>query len=453
MAHVQKIKVTRYYLGRGKNARRVPKGTPGAKAVKEESSKWYGIWREGRRQVRVPLSTDRPAAQAMLTDLLRNKERGKAGLVDPFKGEKQRAATEHLDAYLLDLRAQDRDAEYIQNVKNDLKRVFKRCGFGILGDFNADRLDKFLAELSCSARRKNALRRACLSFCNWLVKKKKLDDNPFRHVTTARGEVKRQRRALPIEDLQRLLEVAHRRPVDEACTIRRGQRKGQRTDRVKPDVLAKRRQLGHSRYLLYKTAVLTGLRRQELSHLRVEHLYLDAEPYLRLPGKYTKNGKDADLPLRKEHANELRAWINENGLEPKDRVFKVAKDKASIETLKRDLAAAGLPYLDEQGRYFDFHCLRKCTSSFLHQAKVHPRIIQLFMRHADPNLTTHYDDATLHDLRQACDALPWLHILTPEERRLKAHREEAVKAWVEEGPTGFYWEKVEEAATASDWQP
>ena len=80
MASLQKITFIFWHDAEGK---RVPAGTPGAKKHVEESSKWYACWREGKRQRRVPLCTDKEAAQAMMTDLMRTKDRAKAGLIDP----------------------------------------------------------------------------------------------------------------------------------------------------------------------------------------------------------------------------------------------------------------------------------------------------------------------------------------------------------------------------------
>ena len=51
------------------NGKRVPKGTKGARKVTKQSSKYYACWREGKKQVRVPLATDYEASQVMLADL------------------------------------------------------------------------------------------------------------------------------------------------------------------------------------------------------------------------------------------------------------------------------------------------------------------------------------------------------------------------------------------------
>lgn len=68
-----------------------PKGTPGAIKQQIESEKWYGCWKDGGNKVMVPLATDKQASQAMLTDIIRHRERGEAGLVNPYKPHLDRA--------------------------------------------------------------------------------------------------------------------------------------------------------------------------------------------------------------------------------------------------------------------------------------------------------------------------------------------------------------------------
>jgi len=49
--------------------------------------------------------------------------------------------------------------------------------------------------------------------------------------------------------------------------------------------------------------------------------------------------------------------------------------------------SAGILYVDDSGRYADFHSLRHSTGSLLAASGVHPKIIQSIMRHSDINLT------------------------------------------------------------------
>jgi integrase len=66
-------------------------------------------------------------------------------------------------------------------------------------------------------------------------------------------------------------------------------------------------------------------------------------------------------------------------------VFKVPEKTA--ETLKADLEAVKIPYVDDAGRYADFHALRHSTGSLLAASGAHPKVVQSIMRHSDINLT------------------------------------------------------------------
>jgi integrase len=189
-------------------------------------------------------------------------------------------------------------------------------------------------------------------------------------------------------------------------TVRRGKRKGQVVANVRPEVRARLERLGWERVLIYKMAVLTGLRRGELAALEVRHLFLDApRPRVALPAWDTKGGSDADLPLRMDLATDLRAWIEATGKGEADRLFRVPTELVKI--LKRDLAHAGIPYRDGRGQTFDVHALRHTTQTHLAKAKVSPTIARGFMRHTDINLTLKtYTDPRLLDEAEALEALP-----------------------------------------------
>src|SRR5689334_19348931 len=66
---------------RFREKRRVPKGTPGAERVEEESSKWYG--RLPGSEKAIPLSKNKRVAQEMLAALLLKQDRARVGLNDP----------------------------------------------------------------------------------------------------------------------------------------------------------------------------------------------------------------------------------------------------------------------------------------------------------------------------------------------------------------------------------
>ncbi len=109
--------------------------------------------------------------------------------------------------------------------------------------------------------------------------------NPLARVPKADEKVGmvRQRRALNEDELVRLLDVARRRPLLDTMTVRRGKHKGKVVAVLRDETRQRLELLGRERALIYKTLVLTGLRKGELASLTVAHLDLDSDPaYLTL---------------------------------------------------------------------------------------------------------------------------------------------------------------------------
>ena len=79
------------------------------------------------------------------------------------------------------------------------------------------------------AATRNTYRGAAVAFCNWCIETGRLIVNPLPRIAKADEDAdrRRQRRALTEDELRRLLDVARRRPLVDAMTIRRGKRKGE----------------------------------------------------------------------------------------------------------------------------------------------------------------------------------------------------------------------------------
>jgi len=98
---------------------------------------------------------------------------------------------------------------------------------------------------------------------------------------------------------------------------------------------------------------------------------------------YSKRKREDILPLRPDTAAELRGFLSDKL--PDARAFRVP-DKP-VKMLRADLTDAGIAYVDDAGRYADFHALRHTTGSWLAANGVHPKVAQAIMRHSDINLT------------------------------------------------------------------
>lgn len=405
MATMNKMTSTRYYL----NGKRVPKGTPKAKKVKERSEKWFAVWRENGTPVRVPLCTDKAAARKMMVDLLKAKERKEAGLVDDTLGHLTSPIQGHLDDFLGTLKTKGVCDDYYVERERCLKAVIGEAK--TLAELTAPKVEKFIKSVDASARTKDIYRAAIFQFCNWLVKNDRMEKNPILKVTKPRGKAVRVRRALPVESLQKLLDTTRQRPIIEFSTIRIGPRKGQRVANLKPEVRARLEMMGRERSLIYKCAIYTGLRRGEIAALRVHHLHLDSKPFafLELPGTHTKNGEQARLLLIPKFAAELVEWIKDARKLPGDLLFSVRNEM--VKTMKADLKMAGLEFKDSEGRQADFHSLRMTADTMLGKAGVPPRLRQMFMRHSDIRLTMQtYDDSMMYGQETVVNALEGLEL-------------------------------------------
>ncbi len=77
-------------------------------------------------------------------------------------------------------------------------------------------------------------------------------------------------------------------------------------------LVARLEALGRERALIYKTLVLTGLRKGELASLTVGQVTLaDPVPHLVLDAADEKNREGSTIPLRADLAADLRAWLAE----------------------------------------------------------------------------------------------------------------------------------------------
>ena len=373
---------------------------------------------------------------------------------------------DHIDAYLLKLEAEGASPVHRANVRRVLHRLAADCQFKRLGNLARESLERWLVsqeKAGMGARTRNTYRAAAVAFCNWCIETGRLLSNPVGNVAKAdeAADPRRQRRALTEAELIRLLDVAHRRPLLDRLTVYRGKRKGEVYAKLRPEVQTRLKRLGRERALIYKTLVLTGLRKGELASITVGQVVLDAAmPYLILNAADEKNREGSTIPLRADLAADLRRWLADKAtalLEAAQRVPAVQFDSKHpqhgkrnqgdstgregqfcllltavptlpadmplftvpdklVRILDRDLVAAGIARRvevdgkwkidkrDERGRTVDVHALRHTFGTLLSKGGVSPRTAQAAMRHSDVNLTMNtYTDPKLLDVAGAMD--------------------------------------------------
>jgi integrase len=401
-----------------------------------EAGAWYGRFRDHTGVV-VERSTgcrDQGAARQVLARWERNAERIKSGVMTPAEEQmsRQQAAPleNHFDAFLAHLRASDTTPIHQADTLRYLRRLADDCRFTRLADLNREVLERWLSQQEqegMSARSRNAYRNALVAFGNWCVDAKRLPSNPIAGAPKAneKADPRRRRRAMSEDELVRLLDVARERPLLEALTVRKGKRSGERYANVRPEVRQRLELLGRERALIYKTLVLTGLRKNELATLTAGRLSLDGDVcFAELEAADEKSREGNSVAIRADLADDLRRWLTDklarlqadaraNGepiplhLPPDTRLFTVPAGLRRI--LDRDLKLAGIAKRDERGRTLDVHALRHTFGTLLSKGGVAPRTAQSAMRHSTIDLTMNvYTDPRLLDVHGALDALPGL---------------------------------------------
>jgi integrase len=190
------------------------------------------------------------------------------------------------------------------------------------------------------------------AFCQWLVERKQLGENPLTGFKKFDNTPSWERRALTLLEITRLFDALKNGPI-----------------------------YGQRRALGYELAIVSGLRRGELMALQVEDLDM-VKGGLRLDGAWTKNRKPGFQVL----PDDLLARL-EQSAKGKPRTAKlVFISRRAAESLILDFDRAGIP--KELDGSADFHGFRVTFATLLDQAGATAKEQQVMMRHATgTNLT------------------------------------------------------------------
>ena len=288
------------------------------------------------------------------------------GLIDPQRAAAGKILKKHLDDFRACLQAKGNTQQYVNLVTLRATRVIEGCHFINWSDISASKVQRYLAglregESGISNQTFNFYLQAIKQFCRWMVQDRRASENPLVHLKglNVRTDRRHDRRALEPEELRRLLETTRKGP----------ERYGMN---------------GSERAALYRLAAESGLRSGELAKLKVKSFDLDGGT-VTVQAAYSKRRRQDTLPLRIDTAKELKAVLS--GKLPETAAFNMPPKWNVVKMLKADLSDAKIYYVDESGRYADFHSLRHTTGSLLAASGANPKVAQTIMRHSDINLT------------------------------------------------------------------
>ena len=361
------------------------------KRVIRKTKKWYA--RLPGEKTATPLLTDLGLSKIYYADLIHEREKSKVSSYDPLAKHRQTTLTQHLSDWLAWMQSGTVTGKQIAQVYHRASSVIAESQWVVSTDASPSGLEAALSRLGrgCgrgsgdqvrdwSPQTRNSYLKAVKQFYRWLLDDGRISFSPIAGVKarSTRQDRRHDRRALTMEELQRLFQAAR-----ESTWVYRG------ID-------------GTARYHLYLLASATGFRLHELSTIEGESFDWQAGT-VTVMGAYTKNKLTARQPLPPDVLEAMRAWVQPGPLWPG------TWQERGARMLRHDLREAGIPYRDAAERVADFHALRHTFITLLVASGAAPKVAQQLARHSDIRLTldryTHLED---EELKRAAGNMPRL---------------------------------------------
>lgn len=256
--------------------------------------------------------------------------------------------------------------------------------------------------------------RSIKQFARWMKRTGILLSDPLENVEGPKiaGDVRHPRRAPTAEEIRHLIAFAASATREKWNAMK-----------------------GADRAQLYAYAFTTGLRAAELHAAQVNWLRLTGEtPMIVVPGKFTKNGKDAAQPIPSWLASAASEWLHgrTGDLFPRMpekpiKMFRKDLRGARARWMKQQIEEAGaepkkleanpfLAYRTDDG-YLDFHALRHGYGSTLAESDAEVKLIQSLMRHSTVELTMNRYAHARHSRAAAAVEKAMPNVLPNREKR------------------------------------
>ena len=326
---------------------------------------------------------------------------------------------EHIDDFQTMMEDKSCTDKHVAKTCGHVTRVCAGCDFKVLADMTADKVADFIRALrGQTTRRKTTIAPSTVhgivtsfkSFSRWLYKKNRTATDLMKDVERGNAKAEVLRGAFSDTELAWLLSATAQAPRRYKLS-------------------------GADRALLYRLAVETGFRANELRSMERSNFNLGDvdKASITVHGAYTKNGKEATLPLRSDFAAELQAFLKQSGQDgpalpvPHRTADMIHEDMADARTAWLQAAESpaecyerfGTRFLlpvDESGFVRDFHSLRHTGITRVVRSGASMKIAQDFARHSDPKLTANiYTHLHISDIRAALENVPPVATATPVE--------------------------------------
>ena len=282
-----------------------------------------------------------------------------AGLLPPGKISETRTILELLEDYKQALEDNVGDA-YAGMMIQQIKCVIEGCGFVFWSDVDGEKIHNYSkTRIEDNGNKKITCHRyvqAFRRFSKWLKKKKKVSNIPD---IDSIKYTDAKRRSFEYDEYARLLETVKTQKIRQKLT-------------------------GWQRYVLYKLAVETGLRLQELAKLTKNSFNFNK----RTVTVYADETKSDKLACQFMTAT-TTALVNNltENMKPDEQVFYLTNVAPNM--IRADCKAAGIEVENHKGKIV-FHSLRHTCATFLIDKGVSVKTVQTIMRHSAVEMTLKY---------------------------------------------------------------
>jgi len=334
------------------------------------------------------------------------------GLLDARSVAAGKPLSDHVAEFEAALRAKGNTEKHCKLSANRLRALFDGCGFRVWSDIRAGKVERWLSDRregtaatpSLSRQSTNYYLTGAKSFGKWMVRERLASESPVEHLRplNAKADRRHDRRELSVDEVRRLLRATYHGPT-RACMD------------------------GPERSLIYRLAVESGLRANELRSLtRGSFDFRATTATVTVEAGASKRRRRDTLPLRRDTAAELQAHLALTlptaaafGLPSSDKTSRMIQgdlaaaraawlaEAATVEEKAEREQSSFLAYVDDSGRYADFHALRHSFLSNLARSGVHPKLAQALARHSTITLTMdRYSHTVLGEQSEAVESLP-----------------------------------------------
>lgn len=271
-----------------------------------------------------------------------------------------------------------RNKTYIEVTLTRIRNIVRGCGFRAWADIRITAVETYLGGLSVKIGTHDGYIGAFKQFCKWCVRDGRAEFSPVQYLDRVRDPDNDKRQALSFDQVGRLLAAAANGPEVEGIG-------------------------GMERAVLYRVAIETGFRANELRQLKVGSFDLE-KATVKLDARHCKDRRDATQPITLALAGHLGDYLADK--DPMDPAFNL-KTRRTAQMLQADSAEAGLPLVDDKGRKLVFHSLRHTLRDELRKARVTESVIDQIMRHKPTGVGQRfYTHITEFEIREAIERLP-----------------------------------------------